>query len=73
MKKLFIFDANQVKWIIQDNPFTLGSFDKVWAHVHGDNIPNSGYVGATVVDVIRSLNEDGYMDGDGYVFPEDKK
>lgn len=66
MDKLIIFDANGVKWIIEDRrEENLGGPFTVWGHVAEDEMTDSGYLGNSVSEIIKQLNDDGYMDGDG--------
>ena len=57
-KRFILYDANMVKWVIEQDPRN-GMW---WGHVEGDNEEFSGEVSSTFSGVIRLLHLDGYFD-----------
>ena len=64
MPKKVFYDAIMVKWVIEEvyEPETNDKFTYFWIHVDGDNEPQSGFVGDTLLDVIDEFIEGGYLD-----------
>ena len=67
MEKIIIFDANGVKWILQNCPCGCA---RVWADVEGDEMAeesfargeHSGYIEDTLENALLALMRDGYME-----------
>jgi len=65
MKKQFFYDANKVKWVIEQANDSDDSFmggDYIWIHPVDSNERYSGFVGETIQDAFFEFMEEGYLE-----------